>query len=84
MPTICPRCYKAIGETPWCGLCRKHNDKTQQCGCPECEPDSYIADAMADNADERDPNEGSRLTGCWCPEGHCTCDAADWHRREMA
>ena len=45
MPTICPRCYKAIGQTPWCGLCRAHNDATQPCGCLDCDPDTHNDDA---------------------------------------
>lgn len=24
VPTICPRCYRMIGQTDWCGLCRDH------------------------------------------------------------
>lgn len=25
-PTICPRCYRMIGQTEWCPVCRAHND----------------------------------------------------------
>ena len=45
MPTICPRCHRAIGETPWCALCRVHNDPSAACYCPECDPDTYNDDA---------------------------------------
>ena len=23
-------------------------------------------------------------SGCWCPEGHCTCDLDDFHRGEFS
>ena len=84
MTTICPGCYRKIGETAHCATCRAHNDPDQHCYCPDCDPDTWRADAMADNADDPDPNEGSLLTGCWCPEGACTCDAHDFHRSENA
>ena len=44
MPTISPRCHRAIGETPWCALCRAHNDPHVPCYCPECDPDAYNDD----------------------------------------
>lgn len=77
MPTICPGCYRAIGDTPHCATCRVHNDPVQHCYCPECNPDAY-------RDDESDPNAGSLLTGCWHPEGQCTCDLDAFHRSENA
>lgn len=83
MPTICPGCHRAIGQTPHCATCRAHTDPNQHCYCPECDADAYLADALADS-DDRDPNEGSLISGCWCPDGHCTCDADAFHRNELA
>jgi len=45
MATICPGCYRKIGETAHCATCRTHNDPNAHCSCPECDTDAHNDDA---------------------------------------
>ena len=38
MGLTCPNCNQELGGTDWCPTCIRHNDPSELCGCPECDP----------------------------------------------
>lgn len=71
----CPDCgsYRCKTWSEWHNLQLANGDTPYDCHCALC---------LREDPDPSDPYYGSLITGCWCPEGHCTCDQDAFHANE--